>query len=211
MEEENSNVQSSEVNETVNTETAQVAENNNAKSSNGAKNMLSNVLKNKKLLGIIAAVIVVVIALMVIVPNIVGGPKKAVKNFVSAMASGKSSKVMDAMDLKGVIALQKCSSGYYDLKVDESKFKDAYEDVDKDDVKKMKKEFSDSFDYEVPEKAKVKIVRFTEVKESKDCKKLYKVKAKIRTTYKDDDGDKQDTTSEMSFYVYKNKVIYINL
>lgn len=160
--------------------------------------------------GIALAVIVVIIILASVLG---GGPKKAVKNFVSGMNSKNASKTVKSMDFAGMSAW-----GYYydedDFSKDDYKeFIEDYKDVDKDDVKEaskyMKDNMKDSFEEWKDEykSFKIKIEKFKDVE--KIGKDLYVVEAKISTEAKpkDKDEDEIDKTATATFIVYKNKII----
>ena len=177
------------------------------------KKIINWVKSHTKLLAIIVAVIVVAIIAIVIVTSLIGSPKKAVKKYISAYSSMNGNKIVAAMDIKGAYAYKKSSSSsYFSSSLDGSKFKDAYNDVSKDDVKDLKEDLIDSFK-DLKKEAKkenalsIKLIRIKDTEKVEDCDDLYTVTAKVRISFKDDDGDKQDVAQTMKFYVYKNKVV----
>lgn len=161
--------------------------------------------------GIALAVVVVIIILVAVLG---GGPKKAVKAFVSGMNSKNASKIVKNIDFAGMSAW-----GYsYDeddfSKDDYKEFIADYKDVDKDEIKEetkyMKDSMEDSFDEMDDEykSFKIKIEKFKDVKEL--GKDLYAVDAKISMVAKPkdkDETDEIDETETVTFIVYKNKLI----
>lgn len=161
--------------------------------------------------GIALAIIVVII---ILVAALGGGPKKAVKNFISGMNSRNASKIVKNIDVAGMSAW-----GYYydedDFSKDDYKeFIADYKDVDKDDIKDATKDLKDtmeeSFDDMKDEykSFKIKIEKFKDVEEL--GKDLYAVDAKVSMIAKPkdkDETDEIDETATVTFVVYKNKVI----
>lgn len=161
--------------------------------------------------GIALAIIVVII---ILVAALGGGPKKAVKNFISGMNSRNASKIVKNIDFAGMSAW-----GYYydedDFSKDDYKeFIADYKDVDKDDIKEAKEyieeAMEDSFDDMKDEykSFKIKIEKFKDVEEL--GKDLYAVDAKVSMTAKPkdkDETDEIDETATVTFVVYKNKLI----
>lgn len=161
--------------------------------------------------GIALAVIVVIIILASVLG---GGPKKAVKNFISGMNSKNASKIVKNIDFAGMSAW----GYYYDAedfsKDDYKEFIADYKDVDKDEVKEatkdLKETMEDSFDDVDDEykSFKIKIEKFKDVEEL--GKDLFAVDAKISTVAKPKDKDETneiDETETVTFIVYKNKII----
>ena len=152
---------------------------------------------NVKVVGAIAAVVVVAIVALLIFG---GGPKKAVKGFISGMNKANSKKVLKYYDAKGAIAWEKCDGKAED-------FKDAYDDVDSDDAEQaeeyIEKMVDRLGDYD---KYSAKVEKITKVEKQKGCSGLYKVKAKVKTKIKDDDDEKENSET-VTFIVYKGKVI----
>lgn len=161
--------------------------------------------------GIALAIIVVII---ILVAALGGGPKKAVKNFISGMNSRNASKIVKNIDVAGMSAW-----GYYydedDFSKDDYKeFIADYKDVDKDDIKDATKDLKDtmeeSFDDMKDEykSFKIKIEKFKDVEEL--GKDLYAVDAKVSMIAKPkdkDETDEIDETATVTFVVYKNKLI----
>ena len=162
--------------------------------------------------GIALAVIVVII----IIVSLIGGPKKAVKKYVSGMNSQNAKKVVKSVDLIGSAAW-----GYYydeddfdeddyeDFIDDYEDYKDDYADEIEDQMDDMIDTMDDTFDDIDDEykSYKIKIEEFKKVE--KLGKDLYAVKAKVSVKAKpeDKDDDEIDESSTMTFIVYKNKVI----
>lgn len=178
-------------------------------------------LKNvnyKKYLPYIGIAIAVILIIIVLAAALGGGPKKAVKKYVSAMNKRNASKVVSSMDFVGTEAWS------YKYKADDfskddyeeftDKYKDLVKEYDKDDIKdaekSLKKTFDKGFDnIEDDYKSyKVKVDNFKSVK--KLGKDLYAVKAKISVVAKpkDKDDDELDESDITTFIVYKNKIIY---
>ena len=156
-----------------------------------------------KLVAIIAAVIIVAI---VVISFVTGGPKRAVKSYISAMDKGDADKFIASMDLKGSLAWSECEG-------DEDDFEDTYNDLDEDDddvkeqldyAEELMEDMINSLDDDY-ESYSVKVKKIREVEKLADG--LYEVKAQIETKYEDEDGDEEDSTDTTTFIVYKNKVI----
>lgn len=173
-------------------------------------------LKNvnyKKYLPYIGIAIAVILVIIVLAAALGGGPKKAVKKYVSAMNKRNASKLVDCMDFAGVSAW----SYRYDAddfsNDDYDEFIEKYKDVDKDDIKDAKKSAKKSLDSnfdDIKEDYKSYKVKVESIKSSKKIgKDLYAVKAKISVTAKpkDKDDDELDESDIVTFVVYKNKVI----
>lgn len=166
--------------------------------------------------GIALAIIVVII---ILVAALGGGPKKAVKNFISGMNSRNASKILNSVDFVGMSAwgysynVNKFSKDDYKEFVED--YKDAIDEMDKDDLKEakeyLKETIEESFD-EIKDEYKsykMKIERFKDVE--KLGKDLYSVGAKvsIKANPKDkDETDEIDKSETVTFIVYKNKVVY---
>lgn len=164
--------------------------------------------------GIALAVIVVIIILVSVLG---GGPKKAVKNYISGMNSKNVSKVLKSMDVIGMEAW----SYYYDeddfSEDDYDEFIEEYEEYEEEYAEEIEEELDymedsldDSFD-EIDDEYKsykMKIEKFKEVK--KLGKDLYAVDAKISMEAKPRDKEETDEIDEsatVTFIVYKNKLI----
>ena len=171
------------------------------------KNVLATIIawvkSHVKLVAIIAAVIIVAI---IVISFITGGPKRAVKSYISAMNKGDLDKLVKTMDLKAAMAWDECDG-------EEDDFKDAYDDIDEDDddVKEQLESAEEGLEYLLDsiddnyDKYSIK------VKKIKDVEKLdsglYKVKAQIETKTEDKDGDEDEKTNTTTFIVYNNKVV----
>ena len=169
----------------------------------------------KKYLPIIGGVVAVVLLIIILVAVFGGGPKKAVKNFVSGMNSQNASKIIKSMDFAGMAAWE---LSYYDVddftEDDYDEFIEAYEDIDKDEIKDateyMEDIMDDSFD-EIDDEYKSYKIKVEEFKSKEELgKDLYAVKAKISVQAKPEDEDETDEIDEaeiVTFVVYKNKLI----
>ena len=161
--------------------------------------------------GIALAVIVVIIILVAIFG---GGPKKAVKGYISGMNKQNASKIIKNIDFAGISAW-KYSYDVDDFSDDDyEEFIDNYEDIDKDEIKDaeeyMEELMEESFDDIDDEykSYKMKIEEFKDVEEI--GKDLYAVDAKISMEAKPNDEDETDEIDEsgvITFVVYKNKLI----
>lgn len=162
-----------------------------------------------------AGIAVAVVAIIIILALVLGGgPKKAVKGFISGMNSKNASKILKNIDFAGVSAW-----GYsYDeddfTEEDYNSFIKDYKDVDKDKIKDktkyMKDSIEDSFDDMDDEykSYKIKVEKFKDVE--KLGKDLYAVDAKISVEAKPKDKDETDEIDEsevVTFILYKNKLI----
>lgn len=186
----------------------------NGSNGNNIVSTITNFVKsNTKLVLIAIAILVAVIILIAVISNVTGGPKQAVKNYISAMNSLKSDKILSTMDPKAAIAYYTCYSSSADFS--EKDFNKAYKDVSNSDVKDFKEAFKDTLDSTLDAikdyDYSYKLVEIKEIKEFENCKNLYTVEAKMRITYKDDDGDKQDITNTINLIVYKNKVVTVDM
>lgn len=220
MEDDNKNELNEENNLNEQVEQNEKVEANNVeeKSENKTETTKSNaggianwIKSNTKLVIIIVAVIAVVVIAALVVPNLVGSPEQAVKNYVSAISTQNANKYLKCIDVRGMTAYAECS-GYFSK--DLSKFKEEYDKIDKDSVDYDKDDAKKAIEYMVDDDYKnfsLKVVDIKQKEKVKDCKDLYKVVAKIRIKYKDEDGDSQDTTEEKTFYVYKNKIVYASM
>lgn len=163
----------------------------------------------------IAVAIVVVIVLICVFAG--GGPKGAVKGFVSGMNKKNAAKVIDNMDFAGSAAW----SYLYDVDDfsddDYDEFIENYEDIDKDEIKDQEDEakstLEDGFDT-IDENYKSYKFTIDEFKSSEEiAKDLYAVEAKvsIKAVPEDEDEDEIDSSDIMTFVVYKDKVIYSDI
>ena len=188
--EENENGKNTEVESKVN-----VSEVNTSNSTTEASkgNKIVETLKSKRnlIIGIIVAVIVVVL----ICTAFIGSPKKAVKNFCSAM----NSKMFDNIDMAGMYVFAQLDEDDYDDFWDEYKEftdSDEWEDL-KDEIDEEKDDAFEKLDDALDDAdVKVKIKKFKKVK--KLGENLWEVKAQFETKV---DGDKETNTS--SYYVMK--------
>ncbi len=159
----------------------------------------------------IAVALIVVIVLICVFAG--GGPKSAVKGFISGMNKKKAAKVVDNMDFAGSSAW----SYTYDIddfsEDDYDEFIDKYEDVDKDEIKEQEESLEstleDGFDALDDEYKSYKF-KIEEFKSSeKIAKDLYVVEAKIALSAKpeDEDTDEIDESDIITFIVYKDRII----
>lgn len=171
----------------------------------------------KKYLPYIGIAIAVILIIIVLVATLGGGPKKAVKKYVSGMNKKNASKIIDSMDFIGTEAWS------YKYKADDfskddyeeftDKYKELLKEYDKDDIKDAKKSLKKTLDKgfddieEDYKSYKVKVENFKSVK--KLGKDLYAVKAKVSIVAKpkDKDDDELDESDITTFIVYKNKII----
>lgn len=170
--------------------------------------------KIKKYLPYVVGALAIVGVIMLLISVFTGGPKKAVKKYISAFNKRNASKIVEITDFKGSEAW----NYYYDVndfsEDDYEEFIEAYKDIDSEDEKDAKKDakedYEDGFD-EIDDdykSYKMKIEKFKSVEEI--AKDLYVVKAKISIKAKPDDKDVEeiDSAGIMKFIVYKNKIIY---
>lgn len=177
------------------------------------KNIDFKNLDYKKCLPYAGVVIAVIVLIIILVSVFGGGPKKAVKAFISGANSKNAKKVVNSIDIAGMQAW-----GYrYDVKDFSSKdykeFVKEYKDIDKDEVKEYKEEMIDeieeSFD-DLKDEYKSYKMKIEKIKSTKKLgKDLYAVEAKISVLAKPKDKDEKelDASSTMTFVVYKNKLI----
>lgn len=171
----------------------------------------------KKYLPIIGGVVAVVILAIVLISVFGGGPKKAVKKYVSGMNGKNAKKVVKSVDLVGTAAWM---SVYPDVKEFEEEdyeefiekyedYKEEYEEDMDDKIDDMIENMDDNFDdMEDDYKSyKIKVEEFKKVE--KLGKDLYLVKAKVSVKAKPDDKDDDeiDESEIVEFVVYKNKII----
>lgn len=164
--------------------------------------------------GIALAVIAVIIILITLLG---GGPKKAVKKFVSGMSSKNASKIINSIDFAGSEAW-KYSYDPEDFSEEEyEEFIENYKDVDKDEIKDQQKEMKETLEDGFEEMKdeyksfKMKIKSFKS--KEKIGKNLYTIKARVTLIAKpkDKDEDEMDSTKTVIFVVYKNKIVYSEL
>lgn len=180
---------------------------------NEAKKFDLKSINYKKYLPIAGIALAVLVVIIILVVALGGGPKKAVKKFVSGMNSKNASKVVDSVDFAGMSAWKY----YYDENDfsddDYDEFIENYKDVDKDDVKDAKKEAKENMEEEfdnIKDEYKSYKIKVDEIKSTeKIAKDLYVVKAKIsmEAKPKDKDEDEIDEARVFTFIVYKNKLI----
>lgn len=170
--------------------------------------------KSKKILYLI----IIIIALLVIVGTIItlivinksgenkksndNAPEDAVKGYISGYNDLDTDELLEYCDLKGEVAWNQ-SEGDIDS------FKDFYKDVDEEDIeshKKMKEyiiqSYSEYFNFSM------KLDEIEEVEKIENCEDLYEIRAKVTMSMKEDeDQDENKSLRNLSFMVYKNKVI----
>lgn len=172
----------------------------------------------KKYLPIIGVVAGVLLFIIILVSVLGGGPKKAVKKYISGISSGNVKKMYKAVDPIGTAVWM----GYDEEDFGKSDYKDFLEEYEEykeefeenieeyeEEVEEMIEEMEDSYDDFTDDykSYKVKIDKFKKVE--KIGKGLYVVKAKVSTVAKpkDKDDDEIDESETMTFVVYKNKII----
>jgi len=173
----------------------------------------------KKYLPIIGGAVAAIILVVVLISVFGGGPKKAVKKYISGMNSKNAKKVVSSIDSIGSAAW-----GYQfdedDFDEDDyEEFIESYEEY-KEEAEDNKDEFEDEIDDMIDymddmlddmdddyKSFKIKIEEFKKVE--KLGKDLYAVDAKISVKAKpeDKDDDEIDESEIMTFIVYKNKII----
>ncbi|MCI8655794.1 MAG: hypothetical protein HFJ48_08090 [Clostridia bacterium] len=200
--------------ENENVQPNQTPNSSNGSNGNNIFSTITNFVKsNTRLVLIAVAILLVLIILIAIISNVAGGPKQAVKNYVSAMNKMDANKILSTMDVKASIAYYTCYAQSSDF--DESDFKKEYKKVKNSDVKDFKESFTSTLDRTLDvlkdNDYSYKLISIKDVEEFKNCKNLYNVEAKIRMRYKDDDGDKQDITNTINLIVYKNKIVSVDL
>lgn len=185
----------------------------NGSNGNNIVSTITNFVKsNTKLVIIAVAILLAVIILIAVISNVTGGPKQAAKNYISAMNKMDADKILSTMDVKASIAYFTC---YSNSSFTEKDFQKAYKAVSNSDIKDFKESFKKTLDSSLEAMKEYdysyKLLEIKDVEESENCKDLYKVEAKVRITYKDDDGDKQDVTSTISLIAYKNKIVTVDM
>ena len=171
----------------------------------------------KKYLPIAAIVLAVIVVIILAVSLLGGGPKKAVKKYISGMSTGNAKKIFDSVDPIG------SAVWYYDEDdFDEDDYEEFIEEYEEyadeyadeleeyeEEMKDMIDEMEDDYDDFINDykSYKVKVEEFKKVE--KIGKNLYVVKAKISTQAKpkDKEDDEIDESEVMTFVVYKNKII----
>ncbi len=173
----------------------------------------------KKYLPIIGIVLAVIILIIILVSVLGGGPKKAVKNYVSAINKLNVSKVTKVMDLRGMYAWNFSNSDLKDFSdEDYDEFIEKYEDVDDSVIElaaaSQEKSIEKNFD-NIEDEYKSFKLKVDKIKSSKKLgKDLYLVKAKISMVAKPEDeeeNDEIDSSDIHTFIVYKNKIVDTDL
>ena len=173
----------------------------------------------KKYLPIIGGAVAAIILVVVLISVFGGGPKKAVKKYISGMNSRNAKKVISSVDPVGT-AVWGWNYSVKDFDEDDyEEFVEEYEEYleenedfleeYKDEMDSMIDDMEDEFDDVDDEykSYKMKIDEFKKVE--KLGKNLYAVKAKISIKAKpqDKEDDEIDEAETMTFVVYKNKII----
>lgn len=173
------------------------------------KNVLATVIawvkSHVKIVAIIAAVVVVAI---VIISFVLGGDKRLIKNYVSAINKADSEKALKYMDMKGFLA---AASAYGD----EDEFIDKYEELEDEDedtvedaVKEMEKSFEESLEDREDNYKKYKI-KFKKIKDKEKIDDdFYVVKAVVKLDTETEEGDTTDSEKTLDFWIYKGKIVY---
>lgn len=179
-------------------------------------------LKNfnyKKYLPIAGIALAVFVVLIILVSLLGGGPKKAVKKYISGMNSGNAKKMFNAVDPIGSAVW---GYTYDEDDFDEDDYEDFIEEYEEyaEEYADELEEYQEELEEEIEEMEdyyddfmndyksyKVKVEDFKKVE--KIGKNLYVVKAKVSTVAKpkDKDEDEIDESEVMTFVVYKNKII----
>jgi len=172
----------------------------------------------KSHIAIVTIVLALILAVIVCISIFTGGPKKAVKKYVSAMNKQDAEKAVECFDFAG----QDAWSYWYDVddfsEEDYAEFIEEYNNVEKEDISYLTKStitaLTASFsvmDLEY-KNFKIKIEEFKDVEEL--GKNLYAVNAKVSVYAKPvdkEETDEIDETNIMTFIVYKNKIINSDL
>lgn len=173
----------------------------------------------KKYLPIAAIVLAVIVVIILAVSLLGGGPKKAVKKYVSGLSTGNAKKILKSVDPIGSAVwgwaydeddfdkedYENFVEEYEEYAEESAEYLEEYEDKMEDMIDEMEDEYDDYMnDYK---SYKVKIEEFKKVE--KLGKDLYVVKAKIseKAVPKDKDEDEIDESDVQTFVVYKNKII----
>ena len=190
-------------------------EENKEEVKNETKNFDLKKFDFKKYLPIIGGVVAVVILAIVLVSVFGGGPKKAVKKYISGMNSKNAKKVVKSVDPIGTAAW-----GWRDIddfeEEDYEEFIEEYEEYEEemgdeieDEIDDMIDTMDDSLDdlKDDYKSYKIKVEEFKKVE--KLGKDLYAVKAKVSIKAKpeDKDDDEIDEAEIVTFVVYKNKIV----
>ena len=176
-------------------------------------------LKNfdyKKYLPYAGIALAVIVVLIILVSVLGGGPKKAVKKYISGMNSQNAKKVVKSIDYVGTAAWgwsydedDFSKEDYEDFVEEYEEYAEEYKDKVEDELDDMMDSMKDSFDDIDDEykSYKIKVEDFKKVE--KLGKDLYAVKAKISVKAKPEDkeDDEIDESEVMTFVVYKNKII----
>lgn len=176
------------------------------------KNVLATIIawvkSHVKLVAIIAAVIIVAI---IVISFILGGDKRLIKSYVSAINKADAEKALKCMDMKGVLAAASAFG-------DEDEFVDKYEEIEDEDeddledaIKEMEKSFEDSIEDREDNYKKYK-VKFKKIKDKEKIDDdFYIVKAVVKLDTENEDGDKTDSEKTLDFWIYKGKIVYAEL
>ena len=173
----------------------------------------------KKYLPIAGIAVAVIVVIILAIALLGGGPKKAVKKYVSGMNSRNAKKVINSVDPVGSAVW----GWNYSVKdFDKDDYKDFVEEYEEylEENEDFLEEYKDQLDEKIGDMEdnfddiddeyksyKMKIEEFKKVE--KLGKNLYAVKAKISMKAKprDKDEDEVDEAETLTFVVYKNKII----
>ena len=173
----------------------------------------------KKYLPIAGIAVAVIVVIILAIALLGGGPKKAVKKYVSGMNSRNAKKVINSVDPVGSAVW----GWNYSVKdFDKDDYKDFVEEYQEylEENEDFLEEYKDQLDEKIGDMEdnfddiddeyksyKMKIEEFKKVE--KLGKNLYAVKAKISMKAKprDKDEDEVDEAETLTFVVYKNKII----
>ena len=167
----------------------------------------------KKYLPIIAIAVAIIIIVVILIAIFGGGPKKAVKRYISGFNKQNASKIIKSIDVAGALAWNDYDEDDFS-KEDYSEFIDEYKEVDNDETEDETNDLIEYIDESFDEaKEEYKSYKF-EIEKFKSVDKLgkdlYAVNLKINLVAepKDEEEDEIDETDTATFIVYKNKIIY---
>ena len=190
-------------------------ENKNVEQNETKTNETKTNVKNKKWIPYTVVAVAVIVLIVVLCLVLGKGPKKAVKNFVAGMDKFDAEKIVDSMDYVGSVVWGEEEYDYKNFTKED--YKEFVEKYDKYDKSKVEKEIKDGKTmmkgmFELAktqvEKNEVKVKEFKEVKELGKDLNLVNVTIEICQKLKDQPENKR--TDDMTFVVYKNKIVYTN-
>ena len=189
------------------------------------KNLFSKSIlwvKANKIVAISALGIILIIVLAI--SFLTGTEKRAIKKYISAINSCDSEKIVKTMDVK---ANRAWNASYYAVSYTTGentntieKFNEALENISDEQINTYKEQLGNQYNKNDKGKNKIKLLKVVYATPAKDNKDLKKVVCKVRVTTKQDDNKQEESiwkkekkysqSAEMyvTFYLYKNKVIY---